>query len=288
MPIGYHVRLLWRFRKILENALASTYCKAMLVWSEMQRRNILANVDCSRFKDKIHVVFPAVPTRNFVKHYRSDRVKLLFVGSAQDPGVRDFHSRGGKEVVKMFTLLDKEYHDKIELVLRTRLPPELRSEVGHRKNIKIMENVLPRKALEQEFKTSDVLINPAHTHLNTIVIDAMSYGLPVIATDIYNYREWIEDGINGFLIEPPKGIPYFWRNFIPGGPSPARPLFDKGRKSLQWDTVKRLVERVQILIEDEALRKRMSETARREVEQGKFSLQRRNTELKRIFDAALA
>jgi len=284
--VGRHMRLFWQYRNLVENLLASSYCKAILTWAEMTMKNILYNLDCRRFEDKIEVVFPAVPRRNFVKRYNNDKVKLLFVGSGRSPILADFHTKGGKEVLKMFTLLCKGYHN-IELVMRVRIPPRLKGIIRRYENIRLIEEVVPWKVLKREFETADILIHPTHFALNTVVIDALSYELPIVITDVYNYPEWVEDGVTGFLIKSPKDVPYFWKNFIPSGPTPVRHLYDKGVRTLQQTTVKQLVEKVSILIEDESLRRRMGKAARREVEEGKFSIQRRNEKLKRVFDKAL-
>jgi len=52
--------------------------------------------------------------------------------------------------------------------------------------------------------------------------------------------------------------------------------------------VAELVEKTSILIEDEDLRRKMGRAGREEVETGKFSLEKRNNKLKRIFDDALS
>jgi glycosyltransferase involved in cell wall biosynthesis len=50
--------------------------------------------------------------------------------------------------------------------------------------------------------------------------------------------------------------------------------------------VEELEAKLNLLIENDELRRRMARAARWEVEHGKFSLQRRNEKLKRIFDEA--
>jgi len=285
--VGFHVRVFWQFRKLVADTLASPYCKSILTWAEIVKKNVLYNLDSGGFDHKIEVVYPGVPKRDFVKPEDSDRVRILFVGSGRTPNIADFHHKGGKEVLKMFTILAEKYHN-IELVMRAKIPIELKSTVTRYKNIKLIEETVPWKVLEQEFKSADILVHPTHDILNTAVLDAMSFGLPAVVTDIYNYPEWITDGITGFLIRHAEDVPYLWGYYFPPGPTPIGPVYVEKIKHLHLDVVRRLVGKVSILIEDESLRRRMGRAARQEVEEGKFSIQRRNARLKLIFDEALS
>lgn len=287
MLAGFHIRHVWTYNRIFKKAFSSKYCKAILVWSSVTRRNILSNLDGSEFEQKIHMIYPAVPRRESMKRQCGDKVKILFVGSGRTPNDGDFHTKGGKEVLEMFTILEKRGHN-IELVVRSKVPEPFRSKARRCRNIKLLEEVLPRETLEEEFKTSDILVHPTHFPLNTIVPDAMSYGIPVVVTDIYNYREWVEDGVTGLLVKAPEDVPYFWKDTIPPGCSPIMNQYNRAMFSTQWATVHELVDKVGLLVSDEKLRRRIGNAARREVEEGKLSIENRNSKLKKIFDDALA
>jgi len=52
-------------------------------------------------------------------------------------------------------------------------------------------------------KAFDVLLHPSrHEGLGSILLDALDFGLPVIATDVGGIPEIIENGVNGFLVKP--------------------------------------------------------------------------------------
>lgn len=53
------------------------------------------------------------------------------------------------------------------------------------------------------FKNSDIYILPSYNEgLPMSILEAMSYGLPVISTPVGGIPEAVEDGVNGFLIQP--------------------------------------------------------------------------------------
>jgi len=139
--------------------------------------------------------------------------------------------------------------------------------------------------LEQEFKFADIFLFPAHTTPAMVILEAMSYELPVITTDVRANSELVEDGKTGFLIKKSEKVPYYIDDFVPNWGTPE---FDNAIRTVDLKVVQELVEKTSILIEDRELRRKMGKAGRKEVETGKFSIERRKEKLKRIFDEAIA
>jgi glycosyltransferase involved in cell wall biosynthesis len=283
---GYNYNHFMRFRRLIERVLASEYCKRIICWTEAGKKTVMLNLDCERFADKVEVVPLAVRKKDFVKDYDNVRnVKLLFVGSANIPG--EFEYKGGKEVLEAFSLLRKKYRN-IELVIRSDVPSELKEIYsGKLEGVRLIEGIVPWSHLEQEFKTADVFLFPTHSTPGLAILDAMSYELPVITTDLWANSEMVEDGQTGFVIDKSKKIPYYVGNFIPNWSHYPTSKFIKLIKNTDNAVAAELAEKTSILIEDEALRRRMGKVGRKRIEEGIFSANKRNQKLKKIFDESV-
>ena len=69
----------------------------------------------------------------------------------------------------------------------------------------IQEANLDKEILYRDFfPNADVFILPSYQDsFGLVFLEALSFGLPIIATDIYAVPEMVYDEINGYLIEPP-------------------------------------------------------------------------------------
>lgn len=282
MLTGQDARQLRRYKRVVERLLASNCCRKILTWSEPAKKSILLNLECSSFEHKIEVVPLAVHKKEFVKNYRSDKTRLLFVGSAWANSPIAFHSKGGKEVLEAFDLLNKKYAD-LELVIRAGVPQDIMRKYQSYNNIKFIEEPITQEALERLFASADFFLFPGHETPWGVILEAGSYELPVIATDVHANSELIQDGVTGLLIKSSKGVPYYWKNYIPSVDSPLRKRFIEAIQGIDRSVVEELVEKAGILIENPQLRREMGKAARQVVEHGRHSIEHRNRKLKAIF-----
>jgi len=147
--------------------------------------------------------------------------------------------------------------------------------------------MIPWEQLDQEFKTADIFLFPSHSTPGLAILDAMSYELPVVTTDVWANPEMVEDGKTGFVINRSAKIQYYSENFIPNWSHYPTSKFMKTIKATDPAVVKELVEKTSVLIEDEGLRRSMGKAGREKIEEGKFSISKRHEKLKKIFDEAL-
>jgi len=268
-----------RYRRTIERALGSPWCKRILCWSEFSKESLLRNVDGSKFEHKMEVIPLAKRSRDFVKNHEEGKVKLLFVNSANILG--QFDAKGGKEVLEAFALLTHKY-DNLALTLRSDLPVALKRRHQGVRGLRIMDKVVPWGELEREFMSADIFVMPSYTGAASSILEAMSYELPAVATNVYYQPEAVEDGRTGLLVEKSGRVPWYVNGSIPNDPQ--HPSFQRAIRTVDHRLAQRLVEKVSVLIENPELRRNMGAAARWEIEHGRFSIERRNERLKRVLD----
>jgi glycosyltransferase involved in cell wall biosynthesis len=279
---GYGFTLFKRYKEKIKKSLESENCKKIMPWTDAGKKTILLTFDSDIIREKTETVYLSVPPKNFVKEYNKDKIKILFVGSQNLP--KDFEIKGGKEVFEGFNILNKQYKN-LELTARSYLPKRIKAKYSKFRNVKIIDQIIPWDVLEEEFKSADIFLFPSHNTPGLAILDAMSYELPVITTDVWANPELVNDGKNGFVIRKSDKIQYYTENFVPNWSSTES--LKMIEKMVDPEVVKELVEKTSVLIEDTNLRRKMGMAGRQEIEIGKFSIERRNEKLKNVFDEAI-
>ncbi len=105
--------------------------------------------------------------------------------------------------------------------------------------------------LAPDYASAGVLVVPsAYEGLPMVILEAMRSGLPVVATRVGAHAEAVEDGVNGFLVDP--------------------------------DEPRQMAERCALILRDRALRQRMGEAAQRTIRQ-RFLIDRQVEEYLAIY-----
>lgn len=282
---GYSIRHFKMYKGFIQRVLGSDECKQIICWTEAGKRTVLENLNCDSFVRKISVVPLAVRAKNFVKGYSNKRnVKLLFVGSSNIP-LGEFEYKGGKEVLEAFLALREKYPE-IQLVVRSTIPTSIKARFEGLPNVRLIEGIIPWDQMEQEFLTADIFVYPAHCTPGLAILDAMSYELPVVTTDVWANSEMVEDGVTGLIVKKSNSIEYYAESFIPIWNYRPGSQFMKSISSVDPRVVSDIVSRVSFLIESEEMRMGMGKAGRFQVEGGRFSLSKRSAALKSIFDKA--
>lgn len=62
---------------------------------------------------------------------------------------------------------------------------------------------IPRWKVHKYYANSDIFVLPSfYEELGYIVLEAMAHGLPLIVSDIPTFRDFVHNGVNGFLVDP--------------------------------------------------------------------------------------
>jgi glycosyltransferase involved in cell wall biosynthesis len=254
-------------QKIIIKMLSSPYCKKIISQSDAAKKSLLENIDCSKFKDKIETIYLAWHTTK-IKRKDSDTVRISFIG-------RGFYEKGGNDLQEAFKILNKKY--KVSLKYKGIVSENKKLKLP---NVKYLENISdPGKFYEEIFGDCDIYVQPTTVDsFGVSILEAMSTGLPIVCADDFTLPELVKDGYNGFLVKSPIR----WYDY--------RFNLDKYVEEVKKphpQTVKELVEKISILIENPRLRKKMGENSFKLVSSGKFSIKERNKKLKRIYEEAL-
>jgi len=256
-------------RKIIRKYLSSKYCKKIIPQSEAAKRSLLENLDCSGFEHKIETVYLAYRA-NKLKRKESDKVKISFIGKC-------YREKGGPDLQEAFKILNKKYPGKLNLKMKSDVHDKYKLNLP---NVKYLENIPNRDKFYKEiFGDCDIYVQPTTIDsFGLSILEAMSTGLPIVCTDDFTLPEQIKEGYNGFLVKSPVHW-YDYRFDLK--------KWEKIAHQNHPETVKELVQKISILIEDKKLRKRMGANNFKLVESGKFSIKERNKKLRKIYDEAL-
>ena len=258
-------------KKLIRKYLSSQYCKKIMPQSNAAKQTLLEHIDCSGFEHKIDTLYLAYHT-TILKRKPSKIVRLSFIG-------RDFYEKGGNDVLEAFKILNKKYPDKISLKYKGNVPENKKLNLT---NVKYLANIPdPKKFYEEIFGDCDIYVQPTTIDsFGVSILEAMSTGLPIVCTDDFTLPELVEDGYNGFLVKS-------FVHWYPYASTSRGMEYQKKAEEDHPETIKELVEKISILIENKKLREQMGRNSFKLVSTGKFSIKERNKKLRRIYDEAL-
>ena len=124
---------------------------------------------------------------------------LIFIG-------RIVKDKGVEELIESFKKLQNQYDDIKLLILgdyQLFLDPVSKETIEYIDTSKHVKRLEHKKDIRKYLSISDLLVLPSYREgLPNVLIEAGSFGLPLIATDINGCNEIVADGKNGLLIEP--------------------------------------------------------------------------------------
>jgi glycosyltransferase involved in cell wall biosynthesis len=277
-------------RRSLLRLLSGQKCRKILTQSEAALSSIRVGYgrDFAAIESKCAVLPPAIPSKYLLrtppKREEDGKVRILFVGN-------HFFDKGGRELFYTFRRLRKKFD--VELVLVTSVPKHhehyfasFSKTVAAEPGVRLLSKV-PKDVLWKEYYAkSDVFCMPSYMDtFGYVALEAMANRLPVVTTDMFALQEIVKDGETGLKVHAP--IASFERD-RPRTPESLRRYREAVLdESLFTSVVDDLEIALTRLIEDGSVRRRMGESAYREVEHGRFSVPYRNGRLMDHYREAL-
>lgn len=270
---GWNFTAMRRYKERVKNVLQRENCRALLASCETWKKSCI-ELFGEGLRHKVHIVPYAIRPPKETTRIKHGGFNILFTGSSNITD--NFYFRGGREVVHAFLSLSKRYPD-MKLIIRCAVP-EREKRLLKGANVEIHEDILNKEQFSNLFRRSDIYLFPAHIGYALSTIEAMSYGLPVVTTNLLENGDTIEDGVNGFTIEHPP-INY-------AGPLLPDYYSYNAHYALPLDEgfTRRIAESVEQLYYHKALRKRMARNNVAKVRE-KYSIESKNEILRKIFSA---
>jgi len=165
-----------------------TFYSGYVIYPDLPKQEEMLSASFSK-KDIYHrkKIFPRKP------------YKILAIGSF-------VRHKGMEFVVRAFSLLTKEERESLELIIVANDKGGERIRELARKNkvdITLKTNIFSSQDVYQEYKRADMVVVPPLTDKQPrVVMEAMAFGLPVIATKVGTVPKFVKHKKTGLLVKP--------------------------------------------------------------------------------------
>ncbi len=242
----------------VKKILIKNNCKKILPWMEWVKKDIIKTFP--EIKEKVEVVYPAVPFSNIKPKKFGEKITLLFSG-------RYFFGKGGFHALEIMDKITKK-NKNISGIIISDIPPEIHKKYSKNKKL-ILKNLVSQKELFKIYKKADIFLYPGYwDSFGFAFLEAMNYGLPIVTANILGRKEIISKK-EGLVLELPKN-------------------FDRNNdcEKLVPEVITLFEEKINNLIKNKSQLKKMSENGLNKIKSGRFSIKERNKKLRRIYEEA--
>lgn len=263
--------------------LESQQCKGILTHMKSTARMLPTLLASETIRKKVFYapLGVRVPQR-WQRHEESnpDELHLVFINSwCQIP--ENFYVRGGLDVLEAFAIL-RERYPQLRLTIRTHLPQldDHYHRILETGWVRVIQRFMTSEEMEALLAGGHIFLLPAARVHIVSLLQAMSYGLAVVASDGWGMEEYLRHEHNGLVVKGRYGKTS-WADDQAGM---LRENYDPMFTS-DPEVVSGIVDAVSRLVEDHELRRRLGQTARHDVET-RYNMDRWNQTLKELFDEA--
>jgi alpha-maltose-1-phosphate synthase len=175
---------------------------AIFTISERLRQSFLDDYQIA--PHRVHTAYPGssfdlCTIKETLSAPRQDpRPTVLFIG-------KEFHRKGGDILAKAFMSLQKKVPSVRLIIAGNKKTPDEFSGIADIKNLGLLDKSNPShlRILLNAYREADVLALPSrHDPFPNVIREAMFFGLPCVASDIFAMSEMIVDGETGYLVPP--------------------------------------------------------------------------------------
>lgn len=168
-------------------------CKAVITYSRGSAEHFRQFLDPDVWH-KLDYVFPAFPAQPEAALSRDRGFTVLAIGDR-------FSDKGIPEALRAFELLRERHGTGVRMVLVSSTVPR-----SYRVPDGVVVHDTPRMSPELRaaiYRSADVLVELPYLDSLTCLIEASAFGVPAVATRIHHGEDFVRDGENGYLIDPP-------------------------------------------------------------------------------------
>jgi glycosyltransferase involved in cell wall biosynthesis len=228
--------------------------------------------------DKCEVVYPCINLSGIEKNFSEEQFNILFVG--------DFFRKGGANLVDVFEQLHSKYpHIRLNIIGNTQFDTTNKTLIDtYQKKITNHPAIVHKKVKRPEllndiYPKADAFVSPTYQEtFGFAILEAMSFGIPIISCAHFAIPEIIEDEHSGLLIDTDhfEFISQFKGYSIKNIPADFHQYMNE-----------QLYKRLERLVTDHHLCKSLSDNALVQCQE-KFSPLGRANKMKNIYDEILA
>ncbi len=191
----YRLWAFFRRRKTLIKRFAAA--QAITFMSETARQHTLALLGegASALVPKTHTLYPFTE-----QNYKGNRrvgdglTRFLFVGLG-------FRRKGGPELLEAFS---RVFDETLRLTVIAPVEDDVIERYKHDTRITFLPPQSREELFAEYYPTHDIFIFPSLLEtFGVVILEALSFGMGIITTDVYATPELVTDGVNGRLLKHP-------------------------------------------------------------------------------------
>lgn len=250
----------------IEQHLINEECKHIICWSEYVKDRMIGLFP--KLINKISVVYPAIDSKP-KNNINIENVRMTFIGW-------DFLRKGGWEVLESVRRL-VEHHPNVELNVVSKVPEKILNEYSEIKQIKIIGPQKRDVLYTHIYPNTDLLIYPTKFEaFGLVTLEAYSFGIPVLGSDSPVQKELIKNEL--FVVEQEcsdcDNNGFFLTN-------QQEEYIQKKNNYCEYE-VEQMVIKMTTLINNPNLIVEEGLLKYKEVQNGRFSIEKRNENIKKL------